>query len=268
MGKTSNHTLKELKYAIEQITENIIEMKTTIKQNHQEVISKIEKVEKKTEEALILAKQNKTKINNINKDYNEFKKHCNPDLINNLTDHINKLEAQVRGTLMEIDDLRNRSMRNTLIFRNLPEGNNETWEDTCGLLVSYIYSKLNLQYDQDTIDNQISRAHQGSEEKSRNVAEDSNPRQGPKPVLAQFVNWHFAEEVKAGIIKLNAQKRTNVTVNNMYSKELTARRNEALKRRQEMIKNNKNTHIGLDYPAVLKSKKKGTRENWVTVENF
>ena len=38
------------------------------------MISKIEKVEKKTEEALILAKQNETEINNINKDYNEFKK--------------------------------------------------------------------------------------------------------------------------------------------------------------------------------------------------
>ena len=199
-----------------------LKMKTTIKQNHQEVIFKIENVEKKTEEALILAKQNKTEINNINKDYNEFKKHCNPDLINNLTDHINKLEAQVRGTIMEIEDLRNRSMRNTLIFRNLPEENNETWEDTCGLLGSYIYSKLNLPYDQDTIDSQISRAHQGSEEKSRNVVESSNPRQGPKPVFAQFVNWCFTEEVKAGIIKVNTQKRTNVTVNNMYSKELTA----------------------------------------------
>ena len=61
MGKTSNQTLKELKDAIEQINEHIIEMKTTIKQNHQEVISKIVKVEKKTEEALILAKQNRNK---------------------------------------------------------------------------------------------------------------------------------------------------------------------------------------------------------------
>ena len=35
MGKTSNQTLKVLKDAIEQINENIIEMKTTVKQNHQ-----------------------------------------------------------------------------------------------------------------------------------------------------------------------------------------------------------------------------------------
>ena len=65
MGKTSNETLKQPRDAIELINENIIEMKRTIKQNHQELISKIEKVEKKTEEALILAKQNETEINNI-----------------------------------------------------------------------------------------------------------------------------------------------------------------------------------------------------------
>ena len=35
MGKTSNQTLKKLKDAIEQINESIIEMKTTIKQNHE-----------------------------------------------------------------------------------------------------------------------------------------------------------------------------------------------------------------------------------------
>ena len=35
-------------------------------------------MEVKTEEALVLAKQNETEIDNINKDYNEFKNHCNP----------------------------------------------------------------------------------------------------------------------------------------------------------------------------------------------
>ena len=56
-----------------------------------------------------------------------------------------------------------------------------------------------------------------------------------------------------------------MTVNQMYSKELTARRNNTLKRRQEMITNDESIHVRLDYPAVLKSKKKGTRGNWETV---
>ena len=52
----------------------------------------------------------------------------------------------------------------------------------------------------------------------------------------------------------------------MYSKQLTARRNDALKRRYEMMKNDKTIQVKLDFPAVLKSKKRGTRSNWITVE--
>ena len=54
----------------------------------------------------------------------------------------------------------------------------------------------------------------------------------------------------------------------MYSKQLTARRNNVLKRRYEMMKNKKTIQVKLDFPAVLKSKKKGTRGNWITVERF
>ena len=73
--------------------------------------------------------------------------------------------------------------------------------------------------------------------------------------LAKIVNWRLAKEIKTEIIKLHAQKRTKVTVNQMYSKQLTARRNDALKRRYEMMKNDKTIQVKLDFPAVLKSKK-------------
>ena len=78
MSKVNNQTLKELKDAIELINENITQMRKTIKENHQEVMTKIEQVERKTEIALELAKKNEKEINNISKDFNEFKKECNP----------------------------------------------------------------------------------------------------------------------------------------------------------------------------------------------
>ena len=53
-------------------------MRKTIKENHQEVMKKIEQGERKTEIALELAKKNEKEINNISKDFNEFKKECNP----------------------------------------------------------------------------------------------------------------------------------------------------------------------------------------------
>ena len=46
MSKVNNRTLKELKDAIELINENITEMRKTIKENHQEVMTKIKQVEK------------------------------------------------------------------------------------------------------------------------------------------------------------------------------------------------------------------------------
>ena len=48
MLKVNNKTLKELKDAIELIDKNITEMRKTIKENHQEVMTKIEQVERKT----------------------------------------------------------------------------------------------------------------------------------------------------------------------------------------------------------------------------
>ena len=90
MSKVNNQTLKELKDATELINENITEMRKTIKENHQEVTTKIEQVEKKTEIALKLVKKNEIEINNISKDYNEFKRECNPNYLNNLTERMKK----------------------------------------------------------------------------------------------------------------------------------------------------------------------------------
>ena len=96
MSKVNNQTLKELKDAIELINENFNEMGKTIKENHQEVMTKIEQVERKTEIALELAKKNETEINNISKDYNEFKKECNPNHLNNLSERIKNLKHSSR----------------------------------------------------------------------------------------------------------------------------------------------------------------------------
>ena len=149
MSKVNNQTLKELKDATELINENITEMRKTVTKNHQEVMTKIKQVERKAEIALELAKKNEIETNNVSKDYNEFKKECNPNNLNNLTerikkletqlqdlnknnevDRIKKLETQLQDKNDEIEDLRNRSMRNNLICKNLPEENNETYGRT------------------------------------------------------------------------------------------------------------------------------------------
>ena len=59
-------------------------------------------------------------------------------------DQIKKVEAQLKAAMIELEDLRNRSMRSTLVFKNIREEKNETWEDTCQILSNFITTKLDL----------------------------------------------------------------------------------------------------------------------------
>ena len=51
---------------------------------------------------------------------------------------ITKLQAQTKATLTEWEDLRNCTMRPTVIFKNIPGIQNESWEDTSPLLADFI----------------------------------------------------------------------------------------------------------------------------------
>ena len=83
---------------------------------------------------------------------------------------------------------------------------------------------------------QISRAHPG-----KNVCNSrkSNQKTEHRPIIAQFVNWRITEEIRNSIIDLNAANQLDIVVNQMFSKELTARRKNALIKRKEYMVNDK-----------------------------
>ena len=99
-------------------------------------------------------------------------------------DQIKRVEAQLKGAIIELKDLRNRSMRSTLVFKNIREEWNETWEDICHILSNFITTKLDLSYTKEFIDSMISRAHRGIEKEEGN----NDRQQGNKPIFVQFVN--------------------------------------------------------------------------------
>ena len=82
----------------------------------------------------------------------------------------------------------------------------------------YTYEEINMF---------ISRDRRGSEDSSKIHHKD------PTPLLAQFTNWQFTDEVRTQITNLTLKKRLNVHVSQTYSKELAKRRNEALKYMKE-----------------------------------
>ena len=62
--------------------------------------------------------------------------------------------------MIELEDLQNCSMRSTLIFKNIPGIQNESWEDISWPLADFITCELDLPYSFEEIDFQIRGAHQ------------------------------------------------------------------------------------------------------------
>ena len=92
--------------------ESISELEIKMVKNHKELMNKIETVEKKTNEALQLVKKIEAEINEISNHQvqikNEPASEVNLTLKNEIEKlNFNKFETHVKGTLIELEDLRN-----------------------------------------------------------------------------------------------------------------------------------------------------------------
>ena len=90
----------------------------------------------------------------------------------------------------------NRSMRSTLVFKNIREEHYETWEDTCKTLSHFIISELNIPYSYDDIDLLISRTHRGAEDQKDLEEYQTKNDKSPRPIFAQLTNWRVVEEIR------------------------------------------------------------------------
>ena len=150
-------------------------------------------------------------------------------------------------------------MRSTLIFKNVPGIQNESWENISRLLADFITCELDLPYSFEKINFQISRAHRSTEQDK----DHSNKNQrSPKPIFAQFV------KIRNCIIELNTKRRINVFVSQVYSKQLTLQRNGVLKYRRDYLNKNSDVQIKLEFPAILRYRRKCSRGKWDTLKVF
>ena len=138
MKQANLQQMKEIKDAIQELNKQMVGINTKIISDHQEVMNKIEVVDKKTKEALHIATKNQTKIIKIKENNTKMKE----EIHSQTADQIKKVEAQLKAVMVELEDLRNRSMRSTLVFKNIREEGNEKWEDTCHILSTFITTKL------------------------------------------------------------------------------------------------------------------------------
>ena len=220
----------------------------------------------------LLEKQKKDIISEIKSDLNEKIKLLeervgesdkfisnNKNNIAELSERIAVMELAMKdqkniidNQMKQIEDQTNRSLRNTLILRNLPEETTEkSWDQTKRNLCDHLGYYLNM--DTRHVANMIERCHRSTHSKENRV----------RPIYIRFFDWNDAQFVLNTISKLKSKDK-NITfkIDQMYTNSVMERRNLALKARKELIQDPENSIIQgyLAYPAKLMVKEEnGTK---------
>ena len=105
-------------------------------------MGRISKLEDTARKALDIGLQNANVIKKMDEQQDRMRKEISTklkaEIKKELLLEITKLQAQMKVTLIELEDLRNRTMRSTLIFKNIPGIQTKSWEDTSWLLADFI----------------------------------------------------------------------------------------------------------------------------------
>ena len=161
----------------------------------------------------------------------------------------------------EIEDLKNRSLRTTLIFRNISKTQNEkSWEDTKETLANQIL-KVIPDFSENEVYYNIERAHK------QPLNQNSKSKYKTPVIIPKVANWSFPEKVKSGFIEALRNRDTQAMVSQMYSKKLSERKNKALEYRKELKQKNPTIQAYIKYPAILMIKK-GTDNKYRTEKEF
>jgi hypothetical protein len=102
------------------------------------------------------------------------------------------MPEDVRELSEKVEDRTNRQLRETLVFKNIPEVRNgdETYKDTKELLATTI-SEYCVDVSYDDALSQIKRAHR--ESGRRRDDEEEHPRVGKRIIYAAFHSWDMCQ---------------------------------------------------------------------------
>jgi len=224
---------------MEKITDLMQKMKTeiieTITKNMEEKIKSIE-----TRTSVIEEKVNENyNLFNDRLTFLEPSETTGKESLKNLIEENKQLKLQ-------IDDQINRSTRSTLVFKGLKEEENEDWETSETILTNLFNRHLNI--DNKVTKKMIDRAHRGGKRI------DGKPG---RPIFVKFNSWKDSQSVLKGFRELCINNNNmKINVSQVYSKDLTKRRNEAMKKRKELLDKKDIISGFVDYPARLMTKTK------------
>ena len=186
MPTQASQKFKELKDLLQESNKKISTLREKITKNHDELMERVTRVEELTKKALEIAVKNGADIRKIELKQQSLKDEITEELVFHVKEELKEkfnfkiFETQFKGAMIKLEDLRNRSMRSTLIFKNIDQKANESWEDTSNILAEFLISEVNLTYIYEEIEMQISRAHRGTE---RVITQNNTKVRRRKPVF-------------------------------------------------------------------------------------
>ena len=223
----------------------IVSVEDQINKHHEEFINMVKDIEKKANSVLSLATsnskviaENTERISSQQFDYQS------------LVEKIEMLETKNKELTDELEESKNRSMRKTLVFKNIRQPQQrESWDQTKQILTNEILNVM-PELDKDFVTSKIERAHRVKRNNYGSIL----------PVIAKFSDWTFSEQVKFSFIKAAAKDKkdeTLIIVSQMYSAALTTHRNNAMIKRKELRKDDHRIQAYVKYLAVLMVKYPG-----------
>ena len=182
------------------------------------------------------------------------------DNLENSRSHSIPSSSEIEELSERVEERTNRQLRQTLIFKGIPEGPNEkNWADTRTLLAKTIATSVNTHEEYAIA--MLNRVHRGR----------PNPRkQGKRDIYANLYHWDQCELLLQDFRKLNINGQSSVRVEYKYGPRTTWRRNQALIRRKELKESGEIVSGYVAYPARLMVKRPGTGKNekYVEFEDF
>lgn len=162
---------------------------------------------------------------------------------------IEMLKGRINSLTNELEDVRNRQMRKTLVFYGFPtlqkgQRRRETWDDCKITLEKHLKScGLGLP--------KVDRAHRAN---ARN--ELSNNSSSSSPIFAEFLSWQDANHVLRNQDKISkfidpSGTESKIRVEQLYSGATLDLRKKMLKIRRYLLSMNDGWKIKMTYPAIL-----------------
>ena len=241
LKKITQETKAELTGKIDDLTAKVNDVNVTLR-NH----------DRRIDDAVISIGELEAKVEN-SKDSLKAELKTLTDRVKKVEDKVGPLEnlPNIVQTLKEEgEDRTNRQLRETLIFKNIPEElEKESWEDTKRLLATTI-SRICDSIEYDDAYEAINRCHR---EKPIRVQNGDRPtREGKRHIYAAFHSWSVCQTIIEAFRKKCASDREfKIYVDQMYGPMTTKRRNMAMQCRKQLKDEGLISGGYVDFPAKL-----------------